>query len=455
MTTLGTQEIPARIAIVGSGPGGFYAAEHLLKSEQSCLIDMYDRLPTPFGLVRGGVAPDHAKIRNVTKVYEKIAAREGFRFFGNVTVGRDVTVDELREHYDAILFSYGAETDRRLGIHGEDLEGSYTATSFVGWYNGHPDYRDLTFDLSGEVAVIIGVGNVAMDVARILAKSVDELKATDIAAHALDALAESKIREIHLVGRRGPAQAAFTAAELKEMGELALCQPVVDPQSLRLNALSEAELSNNNTARVMELLGDYAAATRDDKPRKMYFRFLESPIAIYGTDRVDSIVLGSNYLAGTEPFKQWAEATGESTTLPCDLLFRSIGYRGVPMPGVPFDEKKGLIPNVDGRVEEEGGTVPGLYVAGWIKRGPTGIIGTNKPDSYSTAARLLEDLPTLPHCPVRDPEAIPALLEGRSLRYVSMGDWQKIDAAEQARGVAVGKPRERFTRIDEMLEVLG
>jgi len=455
MTTLGTPEVPARIAIVGSGPGGFYAAEHLLKPEHPCLIDMFDRLPTPFGLVRGGVAPDHAKIRNVTKVYEKIAAREGFRFFGNVTIGRDLSVDDLRQHYDAILFAYGAETDRRLGIHGEDLEGSYTATSFVGWYNGHPDYRDCSFDLSGEVAVIIGVGNVAMDVARILAKSVDELKSTDIATHALEALAESKVREIHLVGRRGPTQAAFTAMELKEMGELAVCQPIVDPQSLHLNPVSEAELSDNNTARIMELLGEFAAAPLDTKPRKMHFHFLESPMAIYGTDRVDSIVLGTNYLAGTEPFKQWAESTGESTTLPCNLLFRSIGYRGVPMPGVPFDEKKGLIPNVEGRVQEEGGTLPGLYVAGWIKRGPTGIIGTNKPDSHNTADRLLEDLPSLPHCPVRAPEAIPALLGARGVRYVSMADWQKIDAAEQARGVAVGKPRERFTRIEEMLAALG
>lgn len=455
MTTLGTPDTPARIAIVGSGPGGFYAAEHLLKPEHPCLIDMFDRLPTPFGLVRGGVAPDHAKIRNVTKVYEKIAAREGFRFFGNVTIGRDLSVEDLREHYDAILFAYGAETDRRLGIHGEDLAGSYTATSFVGWYNGHPDYRDCTFDLSGEVAVIIGVGNVAMDVARILAKSVDELKSTDIAAHALEALAESKIREIHLVGRRGPTQAAFTAMELKEMGELELCQPIVDPQSLRLNPVSEAELSDHNTARNLELLREYASVPPNGKPRKLHFRFLESPLAIYGTDRVESIALGTNYLAGTEPFKQWAESTGESTTVPCDLLFRSIGYRGVPMPGVPFDDKKGLIPNVDGRVQEEGGIVPGLYVAGWIKRGPTGIIGTNKPDSHDTADRILEDFPVLPHCPMRELDAIPTLLGSRGIHYVTMADWQKIDAAEQARGVNVGKPRERFTRIEEMLGVLG
>ena len=455
MTTLGTPEFPARIAIVGSGPGGFYAAEHLLKPEHPCLVDMFDRLPTPFGLVRGGVAPDHAKIRNVTKVYEKIAAREGFRFFGNVTIGRDLSVDDLRRHYDAILFSYGAETDRSLGIPGEDLIGSYTATSFVGWYNGHPDHRDCVFDLSGEVAVIIGVGNVAMDVARILAKTADELKATDIASHALDALAESKIREIHVVGRRGAAQAAFTPQELKEMGELSICQPFVSPESLLLNPASASELSENSTRRNVELMNEFAAQPDRGAARRMHFRFLESPLHINGNGRVESIVLGKNRLAGAEPFKQWAEATGESVTLPCDLVFRSIGYRGIPMPGVPFDEKRGLIPNIEGRVQGDGGTVPGLYVAGWIKRGPTGIIGTNKPDSHDTADRILEDLAGLPFCPKRAAESIPALLEGRGVRYVSMGDWQKIDAAEQARGADADKPRERFTRIEEMLTVLG
>jgi ferredoxin--NADP+ reductase len=454
MTILGTPEVPARIAIVGSGPGGFYAAEHLLKPEHPCLIDMFDRLPTPFGLVRGGVAPDHGKIRNVTKVYEKIAAREGFRFFGNVRVGQDISVAELQQHYDAVLFAYGAETDRSLGIPGEDLQGSYTATSFVGWYNGHPDYRECAFDLSGEVAVVIGVGNVAMDVARILAKSVDELKTTDIAAHALEALAESRVREIHLVGRRGPAQAAFTPMELKEMGELALCQPVVSPESLVLNPVSEAELTDNSVHRNIELLNEFAALSDRGAARRMYFRFLESPLEISGNGRVGSIVLGKNRLAGTEPFKQWAEGTGESVSLPCDLVFRSIGYRGIPMPGVPFDEKRGLIPNVEGRVKGPEGVVAGLYVAGWIKRGPTGIIGTNKPDSHDTADRILEDLAALPPCPVRETEAIPALLAARNIRFVSLSDWQQIDAAEQARGAAVGKPRERFTRIDEMLAVL-
>lgn len=454
MKSLGTPELPARIAIVGSGPGGFYAAEHLLKPELACQVDMFDRLPTPFGLVRGGVAPDHAKIRNVTKVYEKIAARAGFRFFGNVTIGRDLSVDDLRAHYDAILLAYGAETDRQLGIPGEHLDGSYTATSFVGWYNGHPDYRDCVFDLSREVAVVIGVGNVAMDVARILAKTVDELKETDIARHALEALAESKVREIHVIGRRGAAQAAFTPMELKEMGELAICQPFVAAEHLALNPVSEMELTENSTHRNLELLNEFAARPDRGMPRKMYFRFLESPLELVGNGRVSHIVLGKNRLAGTEPFKQWAEATGESLTLPCDLVFRSIGYRGISMPGVPFDDKRGLIPNVEGRVQGPEGVVAGLYVAGWIKRGPTGIIGTNKPDSHDTADRILEDLPMLAPCPHRALEAVPALLESRGIRYITMQDWQKIDAEELARGAAAGKARERFTRVEEMLAVL-
>lgn len=454
MQPLGSPENPLRVAIVGSGPSGFYAADPLLKSDIACVVDMFDRLPTPFGLVRGGVAPDHPKIRNVTKVYERIAEKPGFRFFGNVTVGKDLLVPELQQHYDAILFAYGAETDRGLGVPGEDLAGSYTATSFVGWYNGHPDYRNHTFDLSQEVAVVIGVGNVAMDVARILAKTVDELKTTDIAQHALDALAESKVREIHVVGRRGPAQAAFTSAELKEMGHLEQCQPFVDPDVLKLGPVCQEELSDNNKSKNLEWLNAYARAENRGTPRKMLFRFLESPLELAGNGRVESIVLGKNRLQGDEPFKQWAVGTGESETLPCGLVFRSIGYRGIPMPDVPFDEKRGVIPNLEGRVHDASGIVPGLYVAGWIKRGPSGIIGTNKPDSLETVERLLEDRPSLRPCPERDPDAIVRRLAELKVRFVTLEDWRRIDAAEQALGAAAGKPRERFTRIEDMLAVL-
>ena len=452
---LGSPERPLRVAIIGSGPSGFYAAAPLQKSDIVCNIDMYDRLPTPFGLVRGGVAPDHPKIRNVTKVYEKTAQEAGFHFFGNVTVGQDISIEEMQQYYDAIIFACGAETDRRLGILGEDLPGSYTATSFVGWYNGHPDYRQLPFDLSGEVAVVIGVGNVAMDVARVLAKTVDELKHTDIAQHALDALAESNIREIHIVGRRGAAQAAFTSAELKEMGELADCDPVVKPEDLALNPVSEQELSDKSKQRNYEILQEYAKRTPNpDKRRRMFFHFLEGPVEIHGKDKVESLLMVKNALSGDEPFKQRATATSETYEFPCDVIFRSIGYRGIAIPGVPFDENMGLIPNQEGRVLDNGTVVPGMYAAGWIKRGPSGIIGTNKPDSLETVTKLLEDLPTLTPCPKPDSSAVLQLLRSRGVRVVDIEDWKKIDAAEVERGQLHGKPRERFTAIEEMLAVL-
>lgn len=454
MATLGTSERPLRVAIVGSGPSGFYAADPLLKSESPvCSVDMFDRLPVPFGLVRGGVAPDHPKIRTVTRVYEKIADHPRFRFLGNVKVGQDIQVDELRRHYDAILFSCGAETDRRLGIPGEDLAGSHTATSFVAWYNAHPDYRDLHFDLSQEVAVVIGVGNVAMDVARTLAKTVDELKTTDIAQHALDALAESKIREIYIIGRRGAAQAAYTTPELKEMGELEACDPIVGPAEIALDPLSQQELSDRNTARNIEILTEYANRPTGGKPRKLHFRFLLSPTELKGTDRVESIVLEKNRLEG-EPENLKARGTGEHVEIPCGLVFRSIGYKGIAMPGVPFDEKRGVFPNEKGRITENGAPVVGLYCAGWIKRGPSGIIGTNKPDSVETVEQLLADLPNLTPAPQPDSAAVDALLAERGVRVVDIAGWRKIDAAEIARGQAVGKPRERFTRVAEMLAQL-
>ncbi len=452
---LGSKERPLRVAIIGSGPSGFYAAAPLQKSEVVCTIDMFDRLPTPFGLVRGGVAPDHPKIRNVTKVYEKTALEEGFRFFGNVMVGRDISIEELRMYYDAIIFACGAETDRRLGIPGEDLPGSYTATSFVGWYNGHPDYRHLPFDLTGEVAMVVGVGNVAMDVARVLAKTVDELKSTDIAQHALEALAESKIREIHIVGRRGPVQAAYTSAELKEMGELDDCEPVVNPEDLVLNPVSEQELTDNTKRRNMELLHEYANRKPNlSKKRRMHFRFLESPVEIQGADKVTSVLMVKNELTGDEPFMQRAKATSNTFEFPCDIIFRSIGYRGVAILGVPFDENMGLMPNVEGRIVENGEVLAGMYAVGWIKRGPSGIIGTNKPDSLETVTKLLEDVESLPSCPQPDSNAVIQLLQSRGVRVVDMDGWSKIDAAEIERGKLFGKPRERFTAIAEMLEVL-
>ena len=456
MSSLGSADRPLRVAIVGSGPSGFYAAEALLKSNLSVQVDMFDRLPTPFGLVRGGVSPDHPKIKSVTKVYDKIAQHDRFSFLGNVTIGQDIKVEELREYYDAILFATGAETDNRLNIPGEDLPGSHTATEFVGWYNAHPDYRDRVFDLSQEVAVIIGQGNVAMDVSRILAKTSDELRGTDIAQHALDALAESNVREIHLIGRRGPVQAKCTTPELRELGELAECDVIVRPEDLELDHTSQAELdyADNVTAQKnMAELRAFAERTAAGKRRRYFMHFLRSPVALHGSLRVESISLELNTLQG-KPLTTRAIGTGAIEELACGLVFRSVGYRGVPIPSVPFDDARGVIPHEAGRVTNAGVVVPSLYVTGWIKRGPSGVIGTNKPDSHETVDSLLSDAPDLSPCAIPDSDALHGLLAQRGVRVVSFADWRRIDAAEIARGAVNGKPREKFTRIDEMLNAL-
>lgn len=456
MPRLGTDERPLRVAIVGSGPSGFYAAEALLNAAVKVKVDMFDRLPTPFGLVRYGVAPDHPKIKSVVKVYEKIAGHEQFNFLGNVTVGRDIAVNELHHFYDAVIFACGAQTDRALGIPGENLPGSYTATEFVAWYNGHPDYRNRQFDLSHEVAVVVGQGNVSMDVSRILSKTADELKSTDIAQHALVALAQSKIREIHLIGRRGPAQAAFTPPEIKEFGELLHCDPVVDPADLRLNPESEIELNDINNAakkKNFETLKEFAARPVGQKAKKFYIHFLQSPRELKGNGRVEQLVLEKNKLTGTAGTQQ-AQGTGELTQMACGLFFRSVGYRGVPISGVPFDEKKGTFPNKNGRILNGETTVNGLYAVGWIKRGPSGVIGTNKPDSVATVESLLADAASLTPAAQPDTQKVLQTLKAKNVKVVGFNDWKKIDLAETERGAKSGKTREKFVKIEEMLNVV-
>lgn len=458
MAQLGTEQNPLCIAIVGSGPSGFYATEALLRSELTVKIDMLERLPTPFGLVRSGVAPDHPKLKQAIKVYEKIAGEPQFNFIGNVTVGRDIGIDELSHTHHAIIFTCGAGTDRRLGIPGEDIPGSYTATEFVGWYNGHPDYRDRHFDLSHETAVIIGQGNVAADVSRILSKSVDELKETDIAQHALDTLAESKVRSIYVVGRRGPAQAKFTSKELKEFSELGICQAIVNPEELVLNPESETELADKTNAgsiKVYELFKQFDSVVAGDKARQCYFTFLKSPVELIGRERLEKIVLEKNRLQGL-PFQQAAVGTGERFELEAGILFRSIGYRGIPIAGVPFDEKRGIFPNLEGRIiNSEGTPVPQLYTAGWIKRGPTGIIGTNRADSVATVASLLDDLGKMNSTETKSGAAgLYKILDNKNIRHISYSDWKKIDQMEIERGRSKGKPREKITSVEECLAVV-
>jgi ferredoxin--NADP+ reductase len=446
---LGSANNPLRVAIVGSGPSGFYAAEALFKSPLTVRVDMIERLPVPFGLVRYGVAPDHPKLKQPTLVYDKIAQSPGFTFLGNVTVGRDVSLEQLQTTHHAVLFACGAESDRRLGLPNEDVAGSHTATEFVGWYNGHPDYRERSFDLSSEVAVIIGQGNVAIDVARILCKSVDELRHTDIAQHALDALADSRVREIHVIGRRGPAQASFTTKELRELGELGGCVTNVSANDLQLNStcLTELEDKNNfNAAKNVETFQSWTTHSATAAEKRIWFHFLQSPVAIAGKFRLDQITLERNRLTGP-PFGQLARGTGETLDLSCGLLFRSIGYRGLPLQGVPFDEAKGVFPNAAGRI----GETPGLYAAGWIKRGPSGIIGTNRADAVATVQSLVADLAHLDSRPRSGTEGLYATLARNDSQVLSYADWRRIDAEEQRRGAAIGKPREKITRVSDML----
>ena len=462
MAQLGSEKNPMRVAIIGSGPSGFYAAEALIKSDIDIKVDMLERLPSPYGLVRSGVAPDHPKLKQAILLYDKIAQSPEFNLIANVTVGKDISADELRDSHHAIIFTCGAESDRRLGIPGEDLAGSYTATEFVAWYNGHPDYRERQFDLSNEVAVIIGQGNVAADVARILSKTVDELKHTDIAEHALDALAESKIKDIYVIGRRGPAQAKFTPKELREFGELDNCDAVVDSTELELNEASNIELqekANIGSKKIYNLFKEYSSRlisgpASSGKARRCHFQFLRSPVELLGDSKLERVRIEYNQLSG-DPFKQSAKGSGKTYELETGILFRSIGYRGIPIQGVPFHDSWGIFPNVDGRITENDEIVTQFYTAGWIKRGPSGIIGTNRACSVATVSSLLADLDTLDSGEQKaGAEMLYSLLDSRNVRYLNYQEWKKIDATEIDRGEPKGKPREKFTFVDEMMAVL-
>jgi ferredoxin/flavodoxin---NADP+ reductase len=465
MARPGTAEQPLRVAIVGAGPAGYYAADHLLRQDGVVIeVDLFDRLPTPYGLVRLGVAPDHQKIKNVTATFDKVAAHPRFRFFGCVELGRDVTVEDLRRHYHQILYSTGAQTDRRMGIPGEDLKNSHAATEFVAWYNAHPDYRECQFDLSQERVAIVGVGNVAVDVARILCRSTEELAKTDIADYALEALARSRVKEVYLLGRRGPAQAAFTNPEVRELGELPNADIAVRPDEVELDPLSREIVERSQdraTLKKVEILQAFGRRARTGKPRRLTLRFLVSPVALVGDagGQVAAIRLVKNRLSATEKGDVQAVPTDEFEDLPVGLVFRSVGYRGLPLPDVPFNERSGIILNERGRVLDPATRQPrvGEYAAGWIKRGPTGVIGTNKPDAAETVAGMIEDVGQgrilTPVEPTAD--AVERLVRERQPQCVSYADWRRLDELEVARGRPGGRPRVKFTRVKEMLAALG
>ena len=458
---MSTPSSSLRVAIVGSGPAGFYAAEALQKGMPGIAIDLIDRLPTPFGLVRGGVAPDHPKIKSVTRVFDRIATQPGFRYLGHVNVGTDVTVEELRARYHVLILCYGAETDRHLGIPGEQLAGSHAATEFVAWYNGHPDYADRAFDLTQRAVAVIGIGNVAMDVSRILAKPTTVLAGTDLADHALQALAASQVQTIHLIARRGPVQAACTTPELRELGELEGVDVVVDPRDLELDPASEAELAameDRNPAKNLDVLREWAARPLTGATRQVVLHFNASPVSLSGTDRVERMTIVRNRLESDGKGGVKAVPTDETKALPVGLVFRSVGYKGKALDGVPFDDRRGVVPNIGGRVVEQADSttvVPGVYVAGWIKRGPQGIIGTNKLCATDTVTQVLADIAAGAIPAVADEVSpIDALLAERHVHVTSWADWQTLDKAEQERGAASGRPRVKITNVDEMLSIV-
>lgn len=462
---LGTPANPLRVAIVGSGPTGFYTAEHLFRQKERVIeVDIFERLPTPFGLVRGGVAPDHQKIKSVTKAYDRIASSPRFRYYGYVEFGPDVSLAVLKRHYHQIVFTVGAQIDRTMDIPGEDLDRSHAATEFVAWYNGHPDYRDRAFDLSREAVAVVGVGNVAVDVCRILCRGREELAKTDVADYAFEALANSGVRTVYMLGRRGPAQAAFTNPEIKELGELSEADIQVLDEEVELDDATRQDLEKNpdaSTNRKVEILKRYAREKRSGKRKRLVVRFCVSPIELLGDENgaVRAIRLVHNELYLNEKGVVRPRPTDRFEEVPVGLVFRSVGYRGVALPDVPFREDWGTIPNDKGRVleTETREVVRGLYCAGWIKRGPTGVIGTNKPDALETVTCMMEDLEK---GFVLEPDA-PGVEEARAMvakrkpDYFSFEDWKRLDALETARAEGTERPRVKFTSIEEMQAALG
>jgi ferredoxin--NADP+ reductase len=447
-----------RAAVVGAGPAGFYATADLLKAGWE--VDLYDAVPTPFGLVRFGVAPDHPKIKTVTRVYEKTAKHEAFRFFGGVCLGTDVTRDELLERYHAVVYAVGSADDRRLGIPGEDLPGCHAATEFVAWYNGHPDYADHSFDLSTERAVVVGNGNVALDVARMLVLDPDELAVTDTADHAMEPLMEAAVRDVIVLGRRGPAQAAFTNPELLELGELVRADVIVHPEDMELDEHSAAWLQSDEAdaadRKRIEILTEYSQREPRDASHRLELRFLRSPVEILERDgRVAGLRIVRNRLELDDGGLR-AVPTGDEEVIECGLVLRSIGYTGRTIPGVPFDSRRGTIRNEGGRVlGQDGAPLRGEYAVGWIKRGPSGVIGTNKKDAADTVARMLEDAENgALNAPAEpDSDAVEAWLAERAPDHVTWEGWRAIDEHELGLGEPHGRPRVKLVRVEEMLDV--
>ena len=431
------------VAIIGSGPAGFYTAEALLEGAPGVCVDIIERLPTPYGLIRGGVAPDHQTTKKIMKKFEKTALRPEVRYYGNVEVGRDVSLGELLGIYDAVVLAVGAPVDRPLGIPGEGKKGVYGSAAFVGWYNGHPDFIHLNPDLNAEAVAVIGNGNVSVDVCRVLLRTKEERAKTDLPDYADQAIERASIRDIHMVGRRGPVEAKFTNVELRELGKLHDCAPVVEAQHLPA-AVGGGEVDDRDRRlkeRNLETLREFAARKGEAAKRRLHFVFYAAPVEIVGGDRVEGLKCERTHVTP----EGRAVGTGETFVIPCGLVVYAIGYRSTPVPGAPFDEKQALVSNRDGRV------APALYAAGWIKRGPTGVIASNRPDGETVAAHIRADIPE-----GRKPgrEALEALLKARGFRAVSFQEWKKIEELE-TKGAVAPAPRRKFVTVDSMLAALG
>ncbi|MFT5080536.1 MAG: ferredoxin--NADP+ reductase [Planctomycetota bacterium] len=461
-SVLGSSERPLRVAIIGSGPSGFYAVDALFKVDGLHVrCDVFDRLPVPYGLVRGGVAPDHQKMKSVTRQYEKIAADDRFRFFGNVMLGKDLTVEDLLEHYDQIVYAVGNEEARELGIPGEHLEGVFSATEFVYWYNGHPDFCDRKFDLSKARRIaVVGNGNVAIDVCRILIQDPERLASTDIADYALETLRNSAVEEVILLGRRGPAQVAFSPKEIKELAELEGVELFVRPGPMELDPVSRKWLESGSAPKSATKNVAFLTKASEQEPadgRRLDCRFLVSPVELTGVDgALTGVRLQRNLIYATDDGTPRPKGSDVYVDEEVQMIFKAIGYRGTPIPGVPFHEDWGIIPNDEGRVTNEGETVAHQYVVGWAKRGPEGLIGTNNPDSKATVANMVEDLAGAVVEPLSEAEAggICKLLKSRDVRFVTFADWQKLDGLELQRGEASGQVRTKFTQLEDVLRAL-
>ncbi len=457
----GTGEVPLRVCTVGSGPSAFYAVESLFKTEGlDVRVDMFERLPTPFGLVRGGVAPDHQKIKSVSKVYDKIAEDPRFRFFGNVRIGKDLAIEQLERNYHAVIWAIGCESDNRLGIPGEDLAGVHSATEFVGWYNAHPDFRERTFDLrQAKRVAVVGNGNVAMDVSRILLQPPDRLADTDIAEHALSTLRGSSVREVVLLGRRGPAQASFSPKEIEEIAELPDVDVAVSAADAALDKDSAKwlESQTRSVQRSVKFLQECAARGPQEKPKRLCCRFLVAPVAFEGeAGRVRAVKLQHARLEPDAEGTPRATPIDRFTTLEVDLVFKAVGYRGVPLPGLAFDDRRGIVANQDGRVlDRAGGSArKGHYVVGWAKRGPTGLVGTNSPDSRATVELLLQDVNAGATLAPDSQNDVERSLLSAQVDFVSWQDWQRLDAHERSSGAVAGKARHKEPRVDALMDAV-